>query len=120
MGENEESTEISVKKQSKVSKTGKKRTAKQIAVQFKPGESGNPLGKPPGTLSIKSRVRAALEKDPDAMTNFVKHFTHKNRELAWQMLEGKPKQENEVTVDKEGIQALTDFFRSAAVPIKPK
>lgn len=109
----EQTTVISVEKQSK-----KKRTPKQIEAQFKPGVSGNPAGKPVGTLSIKARVRAALEKDPEAMEKFVKHFTHKNRELAWQMLEGKPKQENEVTVDKEGIQSLTDFFREAAKPPK--
>lgn len=83
---------------------------------FQPGESGNPAGKPVGTLSIKARVRAALEKDPKAMESFVKHFTHKNRELAWQMLEGKPKQETEVNVDKEGLEALTDFFRVMAKP----
>lgn len=109
MAEDTPNTAISVQKQTK-----KPPTDKQVKARFKPGQSGNPLGKPPGTLSIKARVRAALEKDPDAMDKFVRHFTHKNRELTWQMLEGKPKQENEVTVDKEGIMALTDFFRSAA------
>lgn len=102
-------------------KQGKKpRSPRVVATQFKPGQSGNPAGKPVGTLSIKARVKAALEKDPAAMESFVKHFTHKNRELTWQMLEGKPKQENEVTVDKEGIIGLTEFFRAAAGPKKTK
>lgn len=118
MGDDTVNTEISVENQSPTKGGKKPRTAKQKAVQFKPGQSGNPAGKPPGTLSIKARVRAALEKDPQAMEAFVKHFTHKNRELTWQMLEGKPKQENEVTVDKEGIQSLTEFFRAVGTKKK--
>lgn len=59
--------------------------------QFQPGQSGNPAGRPKGT-SIKDRVRKYLEEHPDDMAAFVNHFVKDNRDLAWQMLEGRPSQ----------------------------
>lgn len=35
----------------------------QKAVQFKPGQSGNPNGRPPGTPNFKTVVRALLEQE---------------------------------------------------------
>ena len=57
-----------------------------------PGNTANPNGRPPGT-SIKDRVRKYLEENPQDMASFVQHFATKNRELAWQMLEGRPQQD---------------------------
>ena len=58
--------------------------------QWKEGESGNPNGRPKGSISIKDLVRKHLEGNPDDLIEFVKHFIENNRELAWQMLEGRP------------------------------
>jgi len=82
------------------------------ATRFKPGQSGNPKGRPKGT-SIKDRVRQILENDPAEMEKFVLHFVRKNRELAWQMLEGKPRQKSELDMDikREGLEELTAYFR---------
>lgn len=58
--------------------------------QFKPGNPGGP-GRPKGK-TIKERVREYLEKHPDDMESFIKHFVKENRDLAWRMLEGNPRQ----------------------------
>lgn len=59
---------------------------------FGPGNLANPQGRPKG-ISIKDRVRKWLEENPDDMEAFVKHFVKENKELAWQMLEGRPQQD---------------------------
>lgn len=64
---------------------------KVIGKPFPPGVSGNPKGRPKGK-TIKERVRDWLEEHPGDMEDFVKHFVEKNKELAWQMLEGRPSQ----------------------------
>ena len=52
----------------------------------------NPAGRPKGK-TIKERVRDWLEEHPNDMEAFVKHFVEENKELAWQMLEGRPSQD---------------------------
>lgn len=58
--------------------------------QFLPGTAAGP-GRPKGK-TIKERVREYLEEHPDDMAAFVDHFVKENRDLAWQMLEGRPSQ----------------------------
>ena len=58
--------------------------------KFKEGNPGG--GRPKGSMSIKDAVRKHLEDNPNDFQEFVKHFIENNRELAWQMLEGKPHQ----------------------------
>ena len=64
---------------------------------FMPGQSGNPAGRPPGQ-SIKELVRKHLDDNPEDLKLFVEHFIKNNRELAWQMLEGKPKGDDKLDV----------------------
>lgn len=64
---------------------------------FKPGVSGNPAGRPKGSISIKDLVRQYLENNTHAQEEFVKHFVLKNRDLAWRMLEGNPAQATDLT-----------------------
>lgn len=71
-----------------------------------PGQhSLNPNGRPKG-ISIKDRVRNWLEDHPDDMGAFVEHFVKTNRDLAWQMLEGKPSQSTDVTSKGEKIMIM--------------
>ena len=59
--------------------------------QFKKGHKGGP-GRPKGR-SIKELVRKHLDDNPEELKDFVQHFIKSNRELAWQMLEGRPSQD---------------------------
>ena len=92
--------------------TGEKQ--KKPVHRFQKGVSGNPKGRPKGSVSIKDKIRQHLEKNPKEVEEIVRHFVKNNRELMWQMLEGKPKQQMEVDVDKDSIIELTKFFREMA------
>lgn len=68
-----------------------------------PGQQSiNPAGRPKGK-TIKELVREWLENHPDDMRAFVQHFAKKNRELAWQMLEGSPRSQTDLTSGGEKI-----------------
>ncbi len=108
-----EDTEIPVNTGKEQEVVGFKRPPK--ATRFKPGQSGNIKGRPKG-ISIKDRVRQMLENDPAEMDKFVMHFVRKNRELAWQMIEGKPKQKNDLDINNEGLSEMTLFLREMAKP----
>lgn len=71
------------------SELGLKRDAKGRLVKGTPPGPG----RPPGSFSIKERVRQYLDDHPESMEEFIKHFVDENRGLAWQMLEGRPPQD---------------------------
>ena len=72
---------------------------------FKKGQAPGP-GRPKGSVSIKDLVRRHLENNPEDLEEFVQHFIKKNRELAWQMLEGKPQQD----IVSDGKQLPTPIY----------
>jgi|ERR1035437_776626 hypothetical protein len=68
---------------------------------FKQGFSGNPNGRPKGVLSLRDEIRKHLEDNPQDVKEVVQYFVKNNRELMWQMLEGRPKQVSDVTLSEE-------------------
>lgn len=88
----------------------KQRKAKSLKnlKPFKPGQSGNPAGRPKGSISIKDKIRQHLENNPDEVEEIVRHFVKNNRELMWQMLEGRPSQDVGVTGELVNKVELTD------------
>lgn len=62
-----------------------------------PGHGLLSPGRPVGSISIKDKIREYLQEHPEAVTQVVGHFVHKNRELMWQMLEGSPNAKTDIT-----------------------
>lgn len=61
---------------------------------FKPGVSGNPAGRPKGSVSIKDSIRKFLEDNPEEFEKLCKYYltNDKHKDLLWKMLDGMPKQ----------------------------
>lgn len=64
---------------------------------FKPGQSGNPKGRPPGQ-SIKDKVKQYLNEHPLAEEEFIRDLVVKNKHETWKMLESAPKSSSEVDI----------------------
>ncbi len=57
-----------------------------------PGHGLISPGRPEGSISLKDKVRQHLNEHPEDVQEIVEHFVKTNRELMWQMLEGRPSQ----------------------------
>ena len=80
----------------KLDKSGLESLGRGEDGKFLPGHIGTG-GRPKGAFSIKDLVRKHLEDSPEDLKEFVEHFIKKNRELAWQMMEGKPPQDTNIS-----------------------
>ena len=63
--------------------------------QFQPGQSGNPSGKKPGTVSLKVFAKNYIQElDNEEKLKFMEGI---DKRTVWEMAEGKPKQDVEVS-----------------------
>lgn len=61
---------------------------------FKPGQSGNPGGRPKGSKSLKTFAREYLESlDDDGKLEFMRGL---DKDIVWKMAEGNPKDETTI------------------------
>jgi len=81
-----ENTEITEEKQDK---------RKSLPHLFKKGQSGNPAGRPPGTISLKTFAQNYLKNLTDEEK--IEFMDGLPKEIVWKMAEGNPKQDTEVT-----------------------
>lgn len=73
---------------------------------FKPGQSGNPAGRPKGSKSLKTYVKEMLESMTDEeKMEFLRGI---DKKTLWEMSEGKPKQD----VDMRANITISDVLDS--------
>lgn len=75
--------------------------------QFKPGQSGNPGGRPKGTISLKEYARKYLtEMSDEEKLDFMQGL---DKVDIWKLAEGNPKQDTDITSGGEAIPLLVKF-----------
>jgi hypothetical protein len=76
--------------------------------QFLPGVSGNPAGKPTGTVSIVAKIKQKFLDDPDYFDEWVAKLMEdpSNRKAILEQIDGKPKQAMDIT---SGGKAIAGF-----------
>ena len=79
---------------------------------FLPGVSGNPGGRPKGSVSPITRIRQIFAEQPDAFEAFVASYlaNEQNQKHIVEMIDGKPKQDVslDATVNGPGTINLND------------
>lgn len=65
--------------------------------QFKKGQSGNPGGRPKGSVSLKTRARNMLESMTDEEAQ--EFFEGLDKKTIWEMAEGKAEAKTEMTIE---------------------
>lgn len=74
---------------------------------FKPGQSGNPAGRPKGTFSLKTYAKKYLQEMTDEeKLEFMEGLP---KEIIWKMAEGNPKQDTELSGDLGLTVNLVNF-----------
>ena len=75
--------------------------------QFKPGQSGNPSGRPKGVISLKEYARKyLLELDDEGKREFLEGL---DKDVIWKMGEGNPKQDTEIKGNLSISQVLDEL-----------
>lgn len=113
---------------------------------FKKGQSGNPKGRPKGTVSITAEIRAKLlkiypEKQATVIgddgkkikkekktylemliksifENAIKNKDTRMLNQIWAYIDGQPKATLDIGADKSSLEELTTMFRAMATPAK--
>lgn len=87
------------------------------SASWKPGESGNPDGRPPKGYSITEWFKEMLNSKPEVKDAIGKSIMKKALEgdttaqkMVWQYMDGMPKQSTDITTNGESLnfQHLTD------------
>jgi hypothetical protein len=89
-------------------------TAEQINNKpwlYKKGQSGNPSGRPKGSISMKTWIKNRLETmTDDEREEFMEGLP---KEVIWKMAEGNPKQDTDVTSAGKELQPILVKFIDA-------
>ena len=76
--------------------------------KFKKGQSGNPAGRPPGSVSIMGRIKKIFEEDPERFESYVKEVLDDPmlRKEVIQQIDGKPTESVEISGKNGGPLAI--------------
>lgn len=79
--------------------------------QFVPGVSGNPAGKPIGTISIVAKIKKRFAENPEYFDEWVGELLKDagNRKAIMEQIDGKPRQT--VDMDVTLPQTLIDLIK---------
>lgn len=94
--------------------TKKERYAHLKEWQFKPGVSGNPNGRPKGAISLKQWAKNYIQTLSDEER--LEFLAGMDKRTIWEMAEGKPKQENELTGNLTISQVLDQLDNDGQPP----
>lgn len=75
---------------------------------FKKGVSGNPGGRPKGSISLKEFAKKYIQELNDEEK--VKFMEGLPKDIIWKMAEGNPKQDTDVTTNGKELQPLLVRF----------
>lgn len=84
--------------------------------QFKPGQSGNPAGRPPGR-SLKDFAKAYLAGMTDEER--IAFFEGMDKKDIWEMGEGKPETKTDVTSNGQTLQVIVPGPVAQAFNVNP-
>ena len=102
--------------------TGKKQTKD---TKFKPGQSGNPKGRPPGTISLTTMIKQELEKCPEGdkktyadlivkriLTKAIRDGDPQMIKTVWAYIDGLPKADITITDVKSKVDKTSLAYKS--------
>lgn len=94
-----------------VAKTTEKQLGGITGKGFMPGQSGNPNGRPKGSISVIGRLKQMFEEDPEDFETFVKAYKEdaNNRKHITEMIDGKPRQDIDANLKGELHINIIDF-----------
>lgn len=75
-------------------KTGNYKPERDEKGRILPGNTGNPKGRPKGSLSFITRIKKILEEEPDKFEEICRYYINdkRMRDLLIKMVDGMPKQ----------------------------